>query len=272
MMLDHRQHHLEYVRAVLSVFVYPVQYVVNLPITAGEWFSEGLTSRQDLLEENSSLQAQNLLLKRELQKLEILESENNRLRELLDSSLKVEERVLVAEILAIDLAPFSQQIVINKGSRDNVHSGQTILDSDGVIGQVVHVNPLNSTAMLITDPSHAVPVENNRNGLRAIAVGTGKPDHLELPNIHRNADIQKGDLFITSGLGGRFPPNYPVGRISKIERSPDQQFVEVTLQPTAHLESSRQVLLLWTEHQQTTEPANETGALGNSTDSKEAKK
>jgi rod shape-determining protein MreC len=249
MTVDHRQHHLESVRSVLSVVVSPLQYLLGMPIDAGHWLGEALTTRQSLEEQNAELRNQQLLQSARLQKMAALEAENERLRALLDSSVKVGERVLVAELLEVDFDPFSQEIVINKGSHDGVNMGQPIVDAEGVMGQVVHVSLFTSTAMLITDPSHAIPVSVNRNGLRAIAVGTGASDRLDIPNLPLNADIQEGDLLVTSGLGGRFPPGYPVAVVKKVERNPGQPFSDVSAQPTARLEQSREVLLVWTSHQ-----------------------
>lgn len=250
MTLDHRQDHMKNVRAVLSVVIYPVQYLMNLPLAMGSWVSENLSSRQHLLEENETLRAQHLLLESRMQKLEALEAENMRLRGLLDSSSKVSEQVVVAELLSVDMDPFSQQVVLNKGAGDKVYAGQPILNAKGVMGQIIHVGPLTSTAMLITDPSHALPVEVNRNGLRALAVGTGEPNRLELPFIPNNADIKVGDLLVTSGLGGNFPPSYPAGIITSVVPDPGQSFAVVYAEPTANLESTREVLLLWRTSEQ----------------------
>lgn len=246
MTVDHRQHHLESVRAVLSLAVSPLQYLLGLPIGAGHWLGDALTSRESMQEENAQLRSQQLLQSARLQKMAALEAENSRLRALLDSSFKVGERVLVAELLEVDFDPFSQEIVINKGSHHGVVDGQPIVDAEGVMGQVVHVAPFTSAAMLITDPSHAIPVAVNRNGLRAIAMGTGSADRLDIPHLPLNADIQEGDLLVTSGLGGRFPPGYPVAVVEKVARNSGQSFAEVTARPTAHLEQSREVLLVRT--------------------------
>jgi rod shape-determining protein MreC len=255
MTVDHRQHHLESVRSTLSFLVSPLQYLLGLPINAGHWLGEALTSRQSLENENAELRSQHLLQSARLQKMAALEAENARLRTLMDSSLKVGERVLVAELLEVDFDPFSQEIVINKGEHDGVELGQSLVDAEGVMGQVVHVAPFTSTAMLITDPSHAIPVSVNRNGLRAIAMGTGAADRLDIPHLPLNADIQVGDLLVTSGLGGRFPPGYPVATVQKVERNPGQPFADVTARPTARLEQSREVLLVWTTPQQAAESA-----------------
>ena len=249
MTLDHRQHHGDTLRSALSLVLYPVRAIVNFPATTGNWIAENLSSRQHLLDENTKLHAEHLLLQTRLQRLEALESENMRLRELLGSSIKVGERTLIAELMTVDMAPFSQQIVINKGLYDDVYPGQPILDANGVMGQTLHVSPLTTTAILITDPSHAIPVENNRNGLRAVAVGTGDTSQLELLHIPNNADIKIGDLLVTSGLGARFPPGYPVAKVTGVEHDPGDPFAVVTAEPTAKLLSTREVLLIWTKHE-----------------------
>ncbi|HED19541.1 MAG TPA: rod shape-determining protein MreC [Gammaproteobacteria bacterium] len=246
MTIDHRQHHLESVRAALSVLVYPLQWVVDLPHTSSEWFRESLSTRRELQEDNASLRTQQLVLNTELQKLEALEAENRRLRALLDSSFQVDERpVLIAELLSVDMDPYRHQIEINKGSLDHLFEGQPLLDSQGVMGQLIHVGPFTATAMLITDPAHAIPVQVNRTGLRTIALGTGSIDRLELPHIPNNADIRVGDLLVTSGLGGRFPPGYPVAEVIDVQQDPGRTFSQVTARPRALLDRSREVLLIW---------------------------
>jgi rod shape-determining protein MreC len=246
MTIDHRQHHLDSVRAALSLVVYPLQSLVDLPVSTGEWFRESLSTRRELQEENASLRTQQLVLNTQLQKLEALEAENRRLRALLDSSFQVGERpMLIAELLSVDMDPYRHQIEINKGSLDRLFEGQPLLDSQGVMGQLVHVAPLTATAMLITDPSHAIPVQINRTGLRTIALGTGSIDRLELPHIPTNADVRVGDLLVSSGLGGRFPPGYPVAEVVSVEQDPGNTFSTVIAHPRARLDRSREVLLVW---------------------------
>jgi len=245
MVMDHRQQHMDSVRSVLTTAIYPIQYLINLPSGVGEWLSESLSTRQTLIEENNTLRSQQFLYDTQLQKLDALAAENMRLRALLESSIKVDERVLIAELLAVDMKPFTQQVIISKGSHHDVYPGQPILDASGIHGQVVHVTPLNSTAMLITDPSHALPVQVNRSGQRAVAMGTGEADRLELPHLPNNADIEVGDLLVSSGLGGRFPPGYPAARVTSVTSNPGQPFAEVQAEPTGRLESAREVLLVW---------------------------
>lgn len=247
MAIDHRQHHLESIRATLSLFIYPLQYAINLPFTAADWAGEKLSTRETLLEENAKLRMQQKLLMAQLQKLSALKVENIRLRELLKSSKNISEHVLIAELLAIDLEPFTRKIVINKGSMDGVYMGQPLLDAEGIMGQVIHLGPFSSTAMLITDPNHAIPVHVNRNGLRAIALGNGAPDTLDIPYLPNSADIVEGDLLTSSGLGGRFPPDYPVAKVTSVSKDPSKPYAVIKAKPTALLETSREVLLVWTE-------------------------
>lgn len=245
MTVDHRERHLEAIRAGISIALYPLHYLVSLPAAAGNWASEALATRTHLVRENERLRTEHLLLEARLQKYAAMQSENGRLRDLLQSSRNVAERVLIAELLAVDLDPFKRQVLLNKGSDDGVYEGHPLIDAKGVMGQVIHVNPISSIAMLLTDPSHALPVQLNRNGLRAIALGTGEPDLLELPHIPNNADVAVGDLLVTSGLGQRFPPGYPAATITVVEKDPTQPYATVQARPTADLERIREALLVW---------------------------
>jgi rod shape-determining protein MreC len=272
MVMDHRYRSLESVRAGLSVIVYPLQLAVGMPRSISDWFRESLASRRTLQEENASLRTQQLMQKAQMQKLAALEAENIRLRQLLDSSFEVGEKVLVAELLSVNLDPYKHQIVINKGELEDAYPGQPLLDAEGVMGQIVHAGPYTSTAVLITDTSHALPVQVNRNGLRTIALGSGSINRLELPYIPNNADIQAGDLLTTSGLGGRFPPGYPVAIVDAVQHDPGRSFAQVIATPLAHLNSSREVLLVWPGNTLVLEPTelaanadatpDETGASG----------
>ncbi len=245
MTLDHRYNQLHSLRAGLSVVVYPLQLAVEIPGDVTAWFRESLSTRRQLQEENASLRTQLLMLKAQSQKLQSLEVENIRLRELLDSSFEVGEKVLVAELMVANLDPYKHQVVINKGELDRVYPGQPLLDAEGVMGQVVHVGPYSSTAVLITDTSHAIPVRINRNGIRTIALGSGTINRLDLPYLSNNADVVPGDLLVTSGLGGRFPPGYPVAVVEAVQHDPGRTFARIIAKPTARLDSSSEVLLVW---------------------------
>jgi len=245
MTLDHRYHHLDTVRAGLSLIIEPIRQVIDLPFSVADDVSENLTSRSSLLNDNEELRVKNLLLKAQLQKYAALQSENMRLRELLDSSTKVGDKVLIAELIRVDLDPFTRRIVINKGSNDDLFAGQPLLDSEGIIGQVLQVSPFSSTAMLITDPSHAIPIQLNSTGQRAIATGTGRSGELELLHIPSNTKLEIGELLVSSGLGGRFPAGYPVARVSHTLKRPGEPYLDVIATPTAHLQRSREVLIVW---------------------------
>ncbi len=245
MTVDQRWQSLELVRSALSSVIYPLQYTIDLPIRLYYWSDEVFSSRQVLLEKNRDFEARHLENRVQLQKLDIIEKENERLRELLSATSKTTERLLISEIINVDVDPYRQLILLNKGSTSDVYQGQPIMDAQGIMGQIIHVSPLSSTAMLITDASHALPVQIDRTGLRANAFGTGKMDQLNLRYLPHNIDIQVGDTLITSGLGGVFPPNYPVARITKVERPAGEPFATVVAIPLAQLDKSREVLLVW---------------------------
>jgi rod shape-determining protein MreC len=244
MTLDHRHHYLNALRDTLSTLVYPVQYVIQLPIRTGRWLSENLATRAALLEENKQLRQNQLLINARLQKLTALEEENRRLRMLLGSSVSFQERVLISELLTVDFDPYRHQILLDKGARDGIRVGQPLLDQQGIIGQISQANTLTSNAILITDPNHSLPVQVNRNGLRTLAVGTGNFQELELPYVPNNEDIQVGDLLITSGLGGHFPRGYPVAKIARVEFDRGNPFARIIATPTAQLDRSREVLII----------------------------
>ena len=246
MTIDHRWKHLDAVRNTLSYLLYPVEYLVDLPIRLFYWGDENLSSQRDLIDENRQLRDMQLQSRVQLQKLDILEKENERLRKLLSATPKTTEDHLIAEIVAVDVDPYRHFIVLNKGSSDGVYKGQPIIDAHGVMAQVVYVNALSSTAMLISDVSHAIPVQIDRTGLRSVAFGTGQTDYLDLKHIPHNADIRVGDKLISSGLGGRFPRHYPVAMITKIDRNTGETFINVRAEPLAQLDTSREVLLVWT--------------------------
>ena len=245
MMLDHRQHHLDTVRRVIGAAVYPIQVIVDAPFRLWEWLAESTADRNELQLEVGRLQAERLLTRARLQLLTALRAENDRLRDLLEARTQIRDEIRVAKIMAVDANPYRHNIVIDVGSRDGVYDGQAIIDADGVIGQVLETGLATSQAILISDPSHALPVEVNRNGLRTIANGTGEFDRLDLPFLPNNADIRVGDLLVTSGLGGAFPAGYPVAVVSSVNRIPQAPFADVTAVPSSALDQVREIMLIW---------------------------
>lgn len=244
---EQRSHSLDGLRSFISVVVYPVQYLVGIPDLLSNQVFGSIASYQALLEENKALKQQQLLDKARLLKFAALEKENIRLRALLENSFKLGEQVLIAELLSVNLAPYEHVVMVNKGSRFGVHPRQPVLDASGIVGQVIRTTPLSSEIMLITDPNHAIPVQINRNGLRTIAVGSGRLNRLNLPFLPNNADIKPGDLLITSGLGGTFPQGYPVAKVDAFHPKPDKPFAEIYATPTAQLDKSRELLIVWSD-------------------------
>lgn len=245
MVVDARFSALKPVRSQLGMLLTPLYYVAELPVRAWDAVYLQLTSRADLIAENESLRAQALLIQRKLQKLAALTEQNVRLRELLNSSELVDERVLVAELIGVDPSASTQRILINRGEKDGVFLGQPVLDASGLMGQVVEVLPFSARVLLITDVSHSLPVQINRNGLRAIAAGTGNTEWLELRHVGDTADIRVDDIVVSSGLGQRFPAGYPVGRVTMVNRDTSQPFAEVRIEPSAKLNRSRYLLLVF---------------------------
>ena len=246
MFADNRFDYLSQVRYYASFIVTPVHWLANWPGAVSESAGELFKNRNDLLRENESLNEQLLMQQYQLQKLAHLSSENTRLSKLLNASSIVDGDVVRAQLSGESPDPFSKKVLINKGSRDGVFVGQSVLDADGLFGQVVEIEPYSSWVLLITDSQHSTPVQVNRNGIRAVASGTKDSLHqMMLNNMPDTADIEVGDILETSGLGLRFPVGYPVGVISSIVHDPGQPFAIVTVLPTAQLDKSRNLLLVF---------------------------
>ena len=236
-----------HVRVYLSSLVSPLQYIANAPGTLLDTMSTQVQTRADLIEQTKQQEQQLFTLRSRLLKMDQLEHENQRLRELLGSPVHKESRKMVAELLSVDSDPFSHQVLINKGALDGVYNGQPVINDQGVVGQVLHVGSTTSRVLLITDSSHGIPVRVLRNDLRAIASGSGELDKLELRNLPRNTDIQVGDLLVTSGLGGRFPEGYPVATVTRSDYVEGKPFAQIEAKPLVALDRLRYLLLLWTD-------------------------
>lgn len=251
---DQRGDGLKPVRHYTAWLLSPVLWVAALPHDA-VGSAASVRTRDTLERENQQLRDQQLLLEVRLQKFEALEAENRRIRELLASAKNLTDRVLIAEIIAVSQDPYRHQITLNKGSNDKVYRGQALVDAYGIMGQIVEVGPTTSQALLLTDPDHGIPVEINRTGLQTIALGSGDGQGLKLPFLPSNADVQVGDLLVSSALGGRFPPGYPVGQIYDVKHTAGEHFMEASAYPSAKLNQGRQALLVWSEHTQGTPAA-----------------
>lgn len=231
-------------RYVVGYITGPIFYIANTPSAIAHWIKGNTGSRQDLELENESLKHQNLLLQRRVQKLISLSAENVRLRELLNSSALVDDNVLVAEIIGVDADPFRHEVIINQGANRGIQVGFPVLDSVGLIGQIIEVGPVSSRILLISDPLHATPVQVNRNGIRAIVVGGTSLSRLHVIHVPDTADLREGDILVSSGLGGRFPFGYPVATISRIEHDAGEPFAIVEATPLSKLDRVRHTLVV----------------------------
>lgn len=246
MLADNRLDYLSQVRYYASFVITPVHWLAGVPQSVSESLSTTFQNRKDLLASNQMLQDELLMQRYQLQTLAHLEAENKRLNALLNASSIVDEIVVRAQLTGESPDPFSKRVLINKGARDGVYLGQPVLDAEGLFGQVVEIEPFNSWVLLVTDPHHSTPVQINRNGFKAVASGTRDSLHeMRLENIPDTADIKVGDMLVTSGLGQNFPVGYPVGVISSIVHDGGQPFALVTVLPTARLDRSRNLLLVF---------------------------
>ena len=246
MFADNRFDAMTHVRYYAAFLTTPVHWLVDTPKTVSETVGVSLQTRNSLLKENAELKDELLQLQYQLQKLEHLTAENQRLNELLNASSIVDERVVRAQLTGESPDPFIKRVLINKGTAEGVYVGQPVLDAFGLMGQVVEVEPYSSWVLLITDPQHATPVQINRNGNRAVASGTQDSlNRLTLENISNTFDVKEGDVLVTSGFGQHFPAGYPVGVVDSVIHDPGEPFAQVTVQPTAHLDRSRNVLLVF---------------------------
>ncbi|WP_150784707.1 rod shape-determining protein MreC [Pseudomonas fluorescens] len=257
MVFDARFTLLKPVRSQMSLVLMQSYWITDLPQRLWQGVSSQFGSRTELVAENEKLKTENLLLQGRMQKLAALTEQNVRLRELLNSSALVNEKVEVAELIGMDPNPFTHRIIINKGERDGVVLGQPVLDARGLMGQVVELMPYTSRVLLLTDTTHSIPVQVNRNGLRAIASGTGNPERLELRHVADTADIKEGDLLVSSGLGQRFPAGYPVATVREVIHDSGQPFAIVRAVPTAALNRSRYLLLVFSDSRTAEERAND---------------
>jgi len=253
------------VRSLAQYAVEPIYHLVEWPVQAARAVVEQFQSRGALRAENERLVRRLLAQQGELQRLRTLEEENQRLRALFEGAESQPHDYRFAELVGVALDPFSHQVIIDRGSSDGVQPGQAVIDGQGVMGQVEDVQPHMSSVRLISDPSHALPVQISRSGLRTVAYGMGETARLSLPNVPREADVREGDLVVTSGLGHRFPGGYPVAVVALVDREEGRTFARVEATPLAALDRGREVLLITVPEMpavtELTEPAPAAGEL-----------
>jgi rod shape-determining protein MreC len=243
MATDARFKYLPEIRQAFAIIIYPLQNLANAPSAVYDAISEFFAS-QHLTVENEDLKQQHLIDHGQLQRLRALEAENAQLRKLLETAQRLESKAVMAEILHVPRDPFNRKVILDKGSQSGVQPGQVVVDDVGVVGQVTRNYPWLSEVTLITDKDHSVPVQVVRNGLRSVVSGTGKDGTLELRYVAVNTDIEEGDMLVTSGIDGVYPPGLPVAVVSKIERNPTYVFAQVTCTPAAGVGHYRQLLIL----------------------------
>ncbi|MCM2336363.1 MAG: rod shape-determining protein MreC [Pseudomonas sp.] len=245
-LLDHRGGWLHQARRQAAVLVQPLWLVAGLPGRVMQTISEDAGTISSLTEENRRLRNELLVSRARMARLASVASDNARLRGLLDAAQQGALDAQLAPVLDIDLEPTRQRLVLDAGSSDGVRVGQTVIDAGGLIGQIIDTTPMHATVLLLTDPSHAVPVAIARNGVRLVGYGTGRTDRLQLPNVPLSTDIQVGDVLVTSGLGGRFAAGFPIGTVAALRPDESRAFLVGDVRPAAQLDRGRDVLVLRT--------------------------
>jgi len=244
MFMDQRGHYVPRFRSAMELVFEPVFHVVAWPGKAIQSLGRQVRARNELIEENQQLQEQLLVMSGAVQTQAALEQENKRLRELLAATRGRGYDFHFAEMQRVDLDPFSHKVWIDRGVDDGIFIGQAVIDGLGIVGQVEDIHRHFATVRLISDPDHALPVQINRTGLRTVAYGSGQTSHLLMPNVPLQADVSPGDMIVTSGLGDRFPPGFPVGEVERVERISGETFATVYMRPFAALDRGREVLLI----------------------------
>lgn len=244
MVLDHRNDWLHRARYATAAAIVPIYKLAAAP---ADWIHDArvaFAQRSDLLDENRRLRETLLLAEARLNRMHAVTQQNERLKQLLDTRELLGMHAQLARLINVQLGPTRDRVMLNVGAGDGVHVGQAVIDSHGVMGQVIETLPHASVAMLVTDPDHAVPVMTTRTGLRGIAHGTGSPDQLVVPDLPLSSDLEPGDELVTSGLGGRFPAGFPVGTVTRVEHGRSGLFMQALVKPAAELQRSGEVLLL----------------------------
>ena len=253
--LDHRGGWLSQVRAQANVVTQPLWWLAGLPGRLTTRVQDDAATRTGLIEENRRLRNEMLVANARLARLQTAAADNAQLRALLGVKTARGLDVQLAPILDIDLAPGRQRLVLDAGSRAGATIGQAVIDAGGLMGQIIETTPAHATVLLLTDPDHAVPVVVARNGVRLIVYGRGRSDLLELADVPLNSGVQVGDMLVTSGLGGRFPAGFPVGKVAALRPDDSHAFLVGDVTPAARLDRGRDVLLLKSAPPQPLPPA-----------------
>jgi len=244
MATDSRLQYLADVREKLMTLLHPLQVIANAPSELYQNTDEYFSTHHYLLAENARLKKQALTQDIALQRLNILSLENTNLRDLLEAKQSLAETSILAEIIHVGRDSFTKKIIVNRGKNHHVITGAAAVDAKGVIGQVTRTYPSSSEITLITDKSLAIPVQIERNGLRAIAFGHGRDNTLDLPYLPANVDIKRGDKLVTSGIDGVYPAGLAVATVVAMKTTQDSPFAHIVCMPTGGIENDRQLLLV----------------------------
>ncbi len=244
MFVDARYRYLESTRSLISELVYPVQRLATLPGVLWQQTEEFFVGHNRLLEENKALHRQHEVDMTQLVQWQAMLRENRQLRTLLALQQRSQPNVKFAEIVYAERDVFRRKVLIDKGSAANIQESQVVMDDKGIVGQITRVYPWLSEVTLITEKDHAVPVQIQRNGLRSIAFGAGDTSHLTLRYMPVSADIVKGDVLVTSGIDGIYPPGIPVARVDMIERDAAYPFARIVCTPLGGVDEHRYLMVL----------------------------
>lgn len=234
------------VRFNTSYIIEPIYTISAWPSSIYNNISKHFDSKKDLINKNELLEKKIIIQSGIIQKIPSLQKENKRLKELLNSSTTTNSlKILIAELIKVNLSPFSNKLIINKGKENNLYLGQVAIDNLGLLGQVSEINKDFSVITLISDPGHALLAVNARTNKRIVVSGIGDNRKLKAIYIPLNEDVKQGDILITSGLDNIFPEGYLIGQITKVEKNLNQNFQDVDIVPSSSLSSNREVMLLW---------------------------
>ena len=247
MITDYRYHYLDSTRYYLNIFNTAIHYLANLPLLAGDIFSEYMRSRSQLIAQKDELENQNAELQARLSRMSALEHKNFHLQALLNlvGEKHTDKTFTVVKLVGVYSSLIEQKIIINKGSNDGVYVGQPVIGTSGIVGQVSSLTPISASVILITSPGYTLLGQVARSSLRVVVRGIGNAEHLDLLYIPTSADIREGDEIITSGLSQKYPYGYPIGRVSSISKQLGSSFSTVTIKPHANLNHNLEMLLVW---------------------------
>lgn len=234
-------------RDVLYAAYNPIYALASYPVLSKEWLNQQTKSEAQLRRENTAMQAELLQAQVRLQKLSELSAENTRLRGLLDTPLIIDGRMEISEVIGTDADPLRHVIIINRGAANNLKVGLTVLDDNGIMGQIINVYPHSSRVMLLSDKDHSLSVRLETSGMRAIVSGTGDLGRLKMEYVPTSANLKVGDKVYSSGLGQHFPAGYLVGTVAKVKRDNTGEFAQIDVTPAAQLAGGHHVVVLFSD-------------------------